>query len=262
MTEFDPAEFGRAMGTLVREAVAPLLKRIEELEARGAVQPADPEPVDTEALSDDVVSKLLSSDRLKTLADTVAAAAVVEYMRENPPKDGEDGEGASQQQIAAAVADYLRANPPQDGKSVTLEDVSLFLDAAIAKHVLELERRATDAVTRAIDKIPAPKDGKDGADFSEVSIDYDGERTITIKGRGGEIVKRVPIPLDRGYWSTGNSHEKGDVVTHNGVAFIAKRDTSAEPKTENSDDWRILARKGRDGKDGRNGIDKTGPVKL
>jgi len=245
----DPVEFGKAMASIVKDATAPLLKRIEELEAR---QPEkgekgdpgqDAPPVEVDVA--EVVKELLATDGVKHIVGMEVAA----YMAENPPPAGKDGEPGRD------------GDPGPAGKSVTLEDVSLFLDAAIAKHVLELERRATDAVAKAIDKIPVPKDGKDGADFSEVSIDYDGERTITIKGRGGEIVKRVPIPLDRGYWSPGQSHEKGDVVTHNGVAFIAKRDTSAEPKTENCDDWRILARKGRDGKDGRNGTDK-GPVKL
>lgn len=33
MTDMDPVAFGKAMGTIVREAVAPLLKRIEELES-------------------------------------------------------------------------------------------------------------------------------------------------------------------------------------------------------------------------------------
>ena len=32
MTDFDPTEFGRAMGEIVRDAVAPLQARIAELE--------------------------------------------------------------------------------------------------------------------------------------------------------------------------------------------------------------------------------------
>jgi hypothetical protein len=42
------------------------------------------------------------------------------------------------------------------------------------------------------------------------------------------------------------------------------RDTKAKPCTENKDDWRLFARKGRDGTDGRNGRDlgPPEPVKL
>ena len=45
--------------------------------------------------------------------------------------------------------------------------------------------------------------GKDGADFTNVEIDYDGERTLIIRGQGGEIRKHLPIPIDRGYWRDG-----------------------------------------------------------
>lgn len=36
MTEFDPAEFGRSMGALIREAVEPLRKANDELRAKVA----------------------------------------------------------------------------------------------------------------------------------------------------------------------------------------------------------------------------------
>lgn len=230
MTEFDPVAFGKSVGDTIRDALAPLLKRIEELEAR---QPAaqDAPPVELDVA--EVVKELLATDGVKHIVGMEVAA----YMAENPPPAGEKGD------------------PGQDGAGIA--DLLIDRDGNLTATFTDGRMKSLGVV---VGKDGAP--GRDGADFSDVSIDYDGERTITIKGRGGEIVKRVPIPLDRGYWSHGQSHEKGDVVTHNGVAFIAKRDTNAEPKTENSDDWRILARKGRDGKDGRNGIDKTGPVKL
>lgn len=217
MSQFDPAEFGKAMGALVRDAVAPLLKRIEALEGR------------------DTVKELLATDKLETLVSLEVAA----YLEANPPAQGEKGETGEKGRDGLDVKDLFRAD---GGKLVAV---------------------MSDGTTKDLGVFVGQdgKPGKDGADFSDASIDYDGERTITVKGRGAEIVKRVPIPLDRGYWSAGQ-FEKGDVVTHNGVAFIAQRDTSAEPKTENSADWRILARKGRDGKDGRNGIDKTAPVKV
>lgn len=319
----DPVEFGKAMAAIVKDACAPLLKRIEELEAREPAKgedgksvtvedvapliesavakavaaippatngkdadenaiaeramaaarqsaedwckanpPADGKSVTVDEVADAVVTKLLDSPRLETLADIKAAAAVTEHLKSNPVRDGLD---ATPEQIASAVKAFLQANPPekgQDGKSVTLEDVSLFLDAAIAKHLLDLERRATDTIARAIDKIPTPKDGKDGADFSKCEIEYDGERTITIRGEGGEIRKHVDIPLDRGYWREGLACEKGDIVTHDGNAWIALRDNKSKPSHEEKDDWRLFARKGRDGRDGKDGKPPPGPVKL
>ncbi len=147
---------------------------------------------------------------------------------------------------------------------MTLEDVSVFLEAAVAKHVLDFERRANEKLDRAIERIPVPKDGRDGVDLTELSLDYDGERTVTVKGRTGTVTKRVPVPLWRGYWSPSVVAEKGDILTHNGTAYIAIVDNPrCEPGVGKYDhEWKVFARKGRDGRDGRNGIDKTAPVKV
>lgn len=232
--QLDVKALGVEIGALVADTVAPLLKRIEALEARQA-EKGDPgqDAPQVEIDTADVVKELLASEGIRQLVELEVEA----HLTENPPPAGEKGE------------------PGQDGAGIA--DLLIDRDGNLIATFTDGRMKSLGVV---VGKDGAP--GRDGADFSDVSIDYDGERTITIKGRGGEIVKRVPIPLDRGYWSPGQSYEKGDVVTHNGVAFIAKLDTSAEPKTENSTDWRILARKGRDGKDGRNGIDKTAPVKI
>ena len=236
----DPVEFGKAMAAIVNEATAPLVKRIEELEARQPEKgdkgdPGEPAPP-VESDVSDVVKELLSADGIKQLVGLEVDA----FLTENPPPPG------------------------KDGKSVTLDDVSLFLDAAIAKHVLELERRASETIARAIDKIPAPKDGRDGVDLTEVGLEFDGERTVTVRGRTGEVSKRLPIPLWRGYWSQGVAAEKGDILTHNGTAYIAVVDNpKCEPDVGKYDhEWKVFTRKGRDGKDGRNGIDRTKPVNL
>lgn len=104
--------------------------------------------------------------------------------------------------------------------------------------------------------------GRDGADFTDCHIEYDGERTITIKGRGGDIVKTMPIPLDKGYWREGMSSEKGDIVTHDGSAWIALKDTKAKPGIEHKEDWRLFARKGRDGERGQKGADGNPPAPI
>ena len=287
----DPVEFGKAMGSIVSSAIAPLQKRIDELEARqpergekgdpgdigkagengrdGGIGPKgdkgdagpigekgepgkDAEPLDADAIVAELVAKLLASDGLKTLADMAASSAMVEYLQANPIQHGKEGPQGP------------RGEAGVDGKSVTLEDASLVLESAINKHMLDLERRATDTINRAVDKIPVPKDGrdgKDGADFTTFSLDYDGERTVTIKGDGGEITKRLDLPLDRGYWREGMACEKSDIVTNDGNAWLALKDTKSKPCIENKDDWRIFARKGRDGRDGAKVIPDE-PVKL
>lgn len=230
MTEFDPVAFGKSVGDTIRDAIAPLLKRIEELEARQS-EKGDPGQDDPPVEIDvsDVVKELLATDGVKQIVGMEVAA----YMAENPPPAGKDGAG-----IADLMID-------RDGNLI-----ATFTDGRMK------------SLGVVVGKDGAP--GRDGADFSDVSIDYDGERTITIKGRGGEIVKRVPVPLWRGYWSPGVVAEKGDILTHNGTAYIAVVDNpKCEPGVGKYDhEWKVFARKGRDGRDGRNGIDKTAPVKL
>lgn len=210
----DPVEFGKAMAAIVKEATAPLIKRIEELEAR---QPEKGDPGQSITVED--VAPLIA-EQVKAAVEAIPK-----------PKDGRDG---------------------KDG--VGLAGASIDRDGALVVTLTNGEQKSLGPVVG--------RDGKDGADFSGVEIDYDGERTITIKGRGGEVTKRVPVPLDRGYWREGMACEKADILTHGGSAWIALRDTKAKPCLENKDDWRLFARKGRDGKDGRNGIDKTAPAKV
>jgi hypothetical protein len=246
LSMLDPVEFGKAMAAIVNEATAPLVKRIEELEARQRENgdPALPVEIDVS----DVVKELLASDGIKQLV----GLEVESFLTENPPPAGKDGEPGKD------------GAPGEPGKSVTLDDVSVFLEAAVAKHVLDFERRASEKLDKAIERIPVPKDGRDGVDLTELSVDFDGERTVTVKGRTGTVTKRVPIPLWRGYWSPDVVAEKSDILTHNGTAYIAIVDNpKCEPGVGKYDhEWKVFARKGRDGRDGRNGIDKTAPVKV
>lgn len=97
-------------------------------------------------------------------------------------------------------------------------------------------------------------DGKDGLGFEDMSLAYDGERTIVVRFTRGELVKEfplvMPILLDRGVWKQGD-FAKGDAVSFGGSLWIAQRDTSDKPET--TDAWRLSVKRGRDGKDGKNG---------
>jgi integrin beta 3 len=99
------------------------------------------------------------------------------------------------------------------------------------------------------------KDGVDGFGFDDLTLGYDGERTLTLRfaraGRVKEFPVVVPWPLDLGVWKAGNVHARGDGVTHGGSWWIAQRDTTAKPGE--SEDWRMCVKRGRDGKDGLKG---------
>jgi hypothetical protein len=107
------------------------------------------------------------------------------------------------------------------------------------------------------------KDGKDGADFTDAEIDFDGERGLIIRGKGGEIRKRLSIPMDKGYWREGLAVQKADIVTQDGSAWIALRDTTEPPSHQAKEDWRLFARKGKDGERGARGtVHSDAPISL
>lgn len=257
----DPVEFGKAMAAIVRDAQAPLLKRIEQLEQRQLERgdKGDPGPpgVDAEPIDvKDVVAELLSGAEIKTLVDLHVAEAVQKHFEAHPVQHGKDGapgkDGLS-----------IKGDPGEKGESGTdgigLAGAMIDRDGTL---IVTTTKGEPVKLGPVVGKDGEP--GKDGADFSDASLDYDGERSLTIRGKGGEITKRLPIPIDRGYWREGMACEKADVVTEKGNAWIALRDTKAKPCQANKDDWRMLARGGRDGIDGRNGRDlgPAPPVKL
>jgi hypothetical protein len=231
----DPVEFGKAMASIVREATAPLLKRIEQLE-KGESGPAgkDCDPLD-------VARALLDSEEL---ASAIELRVKEEVSKLPPPEKGEPGPQGP------------KGDPGKDGAGI--QDLLIDRDGQL---VATFSDGRTKSLGVVIGRDGAPgRDGKDGADFTEVRFEYDGERTLKAIGKGGEIVYRLPIPIDRGYWRAGK-YEQGDIATEGGTAYIALRETDERP-AQGCKDWRILARKGRDGKDGRNGIDKTAPVPI
>lgn len=303
---FDPDAFGAAMGELVAEAVLPLKARIAELEKQLAERPdiasavarevasavadlpaprdgrdcdmdevramvdeavraipapkdgepgKDAEPVDEDALAERVLAGV--TERALSAVEAAVPKAVKTYMAENPAPKGEKGD------------------PGKDGTSVALEDVSLFLDAAVAKQVLELERRAADAVTRAIDKIPVPKDGKDGKDgidgvdgkdgigLESFEAEYVSETNeIVLRAGVGDRVKEARYPAGGirliGYWREGVKAQSGEAYSHKGSLWIARSETTAAPMPE-SRDWVLAARHGRDGERGPAGKDGAPP---
>jgi hypothetical protein len=216
---------------------------------------------------------------------------VLEDMLEALPKakDGADADPA----LLCRMVDEAVARLPaaKDGTSITLDDVRPLIEEAVAKLppaergpsgvglasavidregvlVLTLSDGSTkelgvvvgkdadrDAIAAAIAeevaKFPKPKDG---LGFDDLSVDFDGERTFTLRFVRGDQTKEFPfdlaLPLDRGVWKEGD-WKKGDGVTWNGSWFIAQKDTSEKPEV--SRDWRLAVKRGRDGRNGKDG---------
>jgi hypothetical protein len=187
------------------------------------------------------------ADRVKALEDRPLPEAI----------KGDKGDSVTPEDVLpillAEAGRAIAAIPtPQDGKSVTLADVEPMLEAMHAKWALDFERRAQGVLERAVDRIPKPKDGKNGVDalgFDDLTVEHDGERGFAIKFVRGDQVKQfdfaVPVVLDRGFWAEGKSAEQGDGYTFGGSYWIAQRTTATKPETGNPD-WRLAVKKGRD----------------
>jgi hypothetical protein len=229
----------------------------------------DAEPIDLH----DVIAELSVAPEIKTVLALLVAEAVQEgvnkalpaaveaHIKANPPRDGvngkdgrdgrdgDRGEKGDSGRDGLDVRDMLRANGDHlvavmsDG---TTRDLGVF----VGKDGVNGKDGAA---------------GKDGADLSDLSIELEG-RTITVKAKGGEIAKSftLPIPLDAGFYRDGMKCARGDIVTHDGSAWIALKETNERPGFAAKESWRLFARKGKDGDDGSPGKDfvPPQPVKL
>lgn len=142
----------------------------------------------------------------------------------------------------------------QAAPALTMEEFRPMVDAEIAKGLLDLERRAQSVLERAIDKMRPPLDGKDGAPGASVEdwgFSLDG-RIVTISLKiGGQIQSqsaRLDFPIERGVYQAGKAYEKSDIVTFSGSQFIATRDTTEKEMPEKSPAWRLIVKRGKDGK--------------
>lgn len=281
----DPIAFGKEIGGLIRDAIAPVQRELQELRERAPLrgEPGqDAEPVDVDALADLVVVKLLESPRLLTLVDVATAEAVSKHFEANPvyhgrdadpaviqlavktavealpvPKDGRDAVPVTDEQLAAQVAKHLAANPPQPGAD------GVGLAGAMIDRAGELVITTTKGEPVRLGKVVG-EDGRDGLSFETATGDYDAERGFVITLGAGERQAELVLPymVHRGFHRDGLGMKAGQSVTHDGALWIAKRDNASRPCLENADDWILAARKGRDGKDGKSVRVPAGPVQL
>jgi hypothetical protein len=117
---------------------------------------------------------------------------------------------------------------------------------------VEVER----LITKMVDAIPRPKDGKDGAPgadglgFDDFDVVWDAEKGALIRFSQGERVKEFvwPVPRDGGVYRPGNLYRKGVMVTAQGSLWSAQEDTRERPG-DGSKAWRLAVKRGRDGRD-------------
>jgi hypothetical protein len=91
---------------------------------------------------------------------------------------------------------------------------------------------------------PGPQ-GERGADGIATREELDA----LIEERFADLQVRTFADLYRGVWRGPDTYDRGAVATHDGSLWLALADTRAQPGT--SEDWRMITKKGRDGRDRR-----------
>ena len=105
-------------------------------------------------------------------------------------------------------------------------------------------------------------DGSDGLGFEDLSVEYDGERSFSLRFKQGEREKTfdftVPVMIYRGVWQEGQSYQRGDTVTWGGALWHCNGAGSADEApgkpVEGSKAWTLAVKRGRDGKPGERGL--------
>jgi hypothetical protein len=86
----------------------------------------------------------------------------------------------------------------------------------------------------------------------EGSIDRLVERIRALEGALAELRSRPApslIDSDQGVFEKGRAYMRGHLATWDGSTWLAARDTASVPGADDS--WRLLAKRGRDGRDRR-----------
>ena len=163
------------------------------------------------------------------------------------------------EKLAAAMAPVIRNLVDRETAPLLqrIAELEGMVQARMAQWELDFERRAQGVLERAVDRMPKPKDGKDGVDgedgvgFDDLAVEHDGERGFTFRLiRGSEVREygfTIPAVLDRGVYREDNDYLKGDAVSFGGSLWIAQRDVPPG-KPGQCDGWRLAVKKGRDGR--------------
>lgn len=267
----------------VAAVVAPLLRRIEELESRHPERGEKGEPgtrgepgPEGEAGPEGQAGPPGERGPAGEKGEQGPAG--------EPGRDGKDAPTVSDEQVAAAVARYFEINPPlvgRDGASGEKGEKGedgrdgIGLAGAMIDRLGNLILTLTNGEHKNLGPVlgkdgangrdgAAGADGADGCDGANGRDGADGfgfedmdliedERGVMLCFKRGAVVKEFPLPVvvDCGVWKE-RSYRKGSGVTWGGSFWIAQRDTEAKPDTQDSG-WRLAVKRGRDGRDGRDG---------
>lgn len=270
----DPVEFGKAMGALVKEATAPLLQRIDQLEkqleAISVPSAADVAAlVDVETLAKSAAALVpkaengtsVTADDVRLLIDELISKAVAALPA------AEKGKDADMEVLKSHVGELVKGiQPAAPLPAPSVEEIAATFERRFSDLTLSWERQARDTFEKAADRMPKPKDGRDALNLEDFDLTLaDDGRTVTVKMHAGETIieKSVKIAavIDRETFKHDGTYEKGDGVSYGGSFWIAKCDAPKGVPGSGETDWRCAVKKGRDGKDLRENASTFDPAK-
>lgn len=239
------------------------LKAIEGRHPQNGADGKDADPIDMQ----DVVRELALAPEIKTLVDLLVAEGIAEYFKANPVQHGKDGKPGADGKDGKPGVDGKDGEPGEKGEKGDPGADGVGIAGAMIDRdgVLIVTTSKGEAIRLGVVN---GRDGIDGKSFDSFDMEYLPEtHEIAIKATVGDRTKELRYPAGGisagGYWSDGVKAKAGQAWTNDGSLWIAKRDTSSEPK-HGSDDWFMAARQGRQGEPGRPGKDYVPPqpVKL
>ena len=108
-------------------------------------------------------------------------------------------------------------------------------------------------------------DGADGLGFDDLTVAFDGDRTLDLTFARGTEKKSFPIVLPFlryvGVYQDGKSYDVGDVTTWAGSTWHCNTATTTKPG-DGSAAWVLIVKRGRDGSDGRDAPGALPVVKV
>jgi len=295
---FDPELFGQAMGEAIRKAVEPLYAEIESLQRQLSVLEGLKDGKDGRDGKD---GKDCDMEQVRSMVEQ-AVKAIPAPENGKDGKDGADGKDGKSitlddvqpiiekavalicEDAEKAIEEYVKAIPtPKDGRDgrdgvdgkdgKKGDDGTGMADLLIDRDGM-LVATYTDGRMKSLGQVVGKdgtdgRDGKDGVDgigLDNFELEYLPEtHEIAIKAQAGIRVKEVRYPAGGirpgGYWRQGGEAKAGEAWTHDGSLWVARKDTKATPSTQ-SDEWVLMARKGRDGERGPRGKDGSAPAPI
>jgi len=208
-------------------------------------------------------------DALKAYVDRSfdAYAKRIESLEARQLQKGDKGDSVTVDDVAplvvAEVSKAVAALPaPKDGDDADPAEVARHLVPEVERAVAQLPRVTGVLIDKQGDLVVSLSDGsskslggvlgRDGSGFDNIESIED-DLTFGVRfGNGGSAkeirwAKATLADTDQGVFRDGMNLRRGHTVTFGGSYWLARKDNPGKPGE--NDNWRMIVKRGRDGKD-------------